>query len=222
MKKLLYFLPWVAVGLISCDGDDEVPSNCIEPMGAIVTETRTVSDFEDISLTGIGNIFLTQGAPQQLSVVTHDNLLSMITTNVVNEELQIDLVGCIDGNITQLDYVITIPDIEHLEINGVGNITGQNDFDLDKLEISLDGVGNVIVSGSSDTLEIVSSGVGNIMAFDLISQICEVDLIGAGNIEVTAESELDVNISGSGNVAYKGNPAIDVNITGSGNLIDAN
>ena len=222
MKKLLFFTLSLGMFLGGCDGNDDDPSTCIEPMAPIVTETRAFSDFHDIELNGIGTILLTQGSPQQVSIVTHQNLLPLITTTVVSEELQIDIDGCINGNIDQLDFVITIPDIEHLELNGVGNISSENNLDLDKLEITIAGVGNAQLMGSSDTLEIVSSGAGNIMAFDLITEVCEIQLSGAGNVEVTALSELDVDISGAGNVSYKGNPVIDVNITGTGNLIDAN
>ena len=204
------------------DSDSNNSNNCIEPTGVITTEVRSVAAFHSIELEGIGNILLTQGSPQQLSIITHQNLLSLIETTVTNEELHIDLDGCIQGMINQFDILITMPDIEKLELQGVGNIVGQNDFNLDTLEVELDGVGEVTMSGTVDYLEITSSGVGNVMAFDLISQACEVTVLGVGNVEVTAEVELDVTISGAGNVFYKGDPSIDANISGEGNLINAN
>ena len=206
----------------ACLDDDDLNNGCIDANGPVLTEERTLSTFKSIELEGIGNILVTQGAPQSVQIVTNQNILSLIETRVVNEELQIDLEPCVNGPLDQLDFLITIPDIEKLELNGVGNIIGQNDFDVDELELELVGVGEVMVSGTADILEVNSSGVGNVMAFDLIAETVEVFLSGAGNVEVTAQVDLDVTISGSGNVSYKGDPSIDANISGSGNLIDAN
>ena len=204
--------------ILSC-GDDDV---CITATGGIVSETREVSSFHSIDLDGVGNILLTQGSPQELRIETHQSILSKLTTVVNNEELQIELRDCIEGSIDKLDIHITIPDIERLEIAGVANIFGQNTFDLDDLELVIEGVGGITMFGTTDRLEINSSGVGNVQVFQLVSNSCEVNLQGAGNVDVTAEQELNVVISGSGNVSFRGTPTINSNISGSGMLIDAN
>lgn len=202
----------------SCGDDD----SCITVSGGIVDETREVSSFHSIRLDGIGNIYLTQGSPQLLRVETNQSIVGRLTTVVNNEELYIELRDCIEGSIDKMDIYITIPDIERLDIAGVASITGQNTFDLDNLELDIEGVGGISVFGTTERLEINSSGVGNVQVFDLISNLCEVNLSGAGNVDVTAQQELDVVISGAGNVSYRGMPTINSNISGSGMLVDAN
>jgi hypothetical protein len=212
---------WVAIiALTACDNDDG--TNCIPVSGNIISETRVLSDFHSITLEGVGNIFITQESPQSVRIETHQNILPLLKTLVSSQHLSIRLDECIEGNIDQLDIYISVPDIERLEISGVGNIEGQNVWNLDNLEISISGVGDINLSGTTDNLDIISQGVGNVRVFELISNICEVNLSGAGNVEVTALDELDVTISGAGNVFYKGMPSISTNITGSGNLIDSN
>ena len=206
----------------SCTTDSD--DDCLDSLGPIVTEIRDVDDFHSIVLKGIGNIFLTQGSTKSLSIETNEELLIRLETTVSNETLTVDLSekDCIIRDIDKLDIFITIPNIESLSVGGVGNITAQNDFDLESLNISLDGVGNATLRGKTDFLETSSSGVGNIHAFDMTAEKCNIVITGVGNVEVTVTSELDVNINGSGNVFYKGNPTVTVDISGSGNVRDSN
>ena len=205
--------------LAACSDDD---TNCVTVSGNLVSETRELADFHSVSFEGVGNLFITQESPQSVRIETRQSIMPLLKTRVNNGQLNIELEDCITGQIDKLDIFISIPDIENLEIDGVGSITGQNAFDLDNLEIEINGVGDVTVNGTTDRLEINSSGVGNVHAFELVSNICEVNITGSGNVEVTAETDLDVIISGTGNVYYKGTPSIESNISGSGNLIDAN
>ena len=214
----------LALLLFSCGDDDDDNSECIEASGPVTTEERVVDNFSSIRFNGVGNLLLTQGAPQSVELVTNENILELIETRVSSGTLIVGFVddACIEGSIDQLDIVVTVPEIETLALEGVGNITGENDFDLDALSIELDGVGNVILSGTVTNLEIASTGVGNVQAFDLESDICEVNLTGVGSVSVTVNSELDVNLTGAGSVRYKGRPTISSSISGTGSLIDAN
>lgn len=207
--------------LTSCSDDDDINS-CVEATGPITSEIRVVDSFHSVSLQGVGNILLTQGPTQSLRIETHEGVLNNLKTTVVNEVLQIDFESCLQGEINQLDIFITIPEIRRLELDGVGTITAQNNFDLDNLSLGLRGVGDITINGTTDLLEINSLGVGNVHAFEMISDMCNIVLSGVGNVEVTVNSELDVVISGAGNVFYRGDPTITTDIAGSGNLINAN
>lgn len=221
---LIGFLFFLAGGMLlitSCDDDDN-GNNCASTTGPVVTETRTLSEFNSISFEGVGNILLTQGSPQSVLIETHQDILEIIETEVKNEELKIEMRRCIDGTADKIDFHITIPEIKTLNLDGVGNIIAQNNLNLDDLDIDLMGVGNIILKGATDNLNVNSSGVGNILAFDLVAKSCEVRLTGVGNVQVNVTDELDVTISGSGNVSYRGNPTISADITGAGSLNDAN
>lgn len=220
---------YLAVGLaflISCGDDDDDDNNdqtnCLEVGNDIVTETIEVSEFNGISFAAVGNLFITQGEPQEMTVTTHPELVDLIDAAVIDNTLEIGLDGCIEGNLAQFDVFVTTPDLELITLAGVANIMTENDLQVDSLSIILSGVGNITLSGSTGPLNIQSLGVGNINAFNFTSDICRIMLSGAGNVEITVLSELDATISGSGNVSYKGSPAVNAAILGGGNVIDAN
>ncbi|MDH3648941.1 MAG: DUF2807 domain-containing protein [Saprospiraceae bacterium] len=213
----------VTTNFVACDKDDDVVNEpCTHITNPIVTEMRTVGDFNRVLLEGIGTVLLTQGTQKPLRIETHAEVLDVLETEVVGGELQIRLTDCVEGMIDRLDIFVSTPEFERIQVDGVGTFVAQNDFDLDNLEIELNGVGDVVLQGVCDRFELESAGVGNIHAFDLSTDICFVAISGTGNAEVTVDSLLDVTISGAGNVFYKGDPMINVDVSGTGNLIDSN
>lgn len=208
--------------LVACSDDDNDPDQCLEISSPIITEMRTVGDFDRILLEGIGTVLMTQGTQKPLRIETHEEVLALLETEVVGGELQISLRDCLNGMIDRLDIFVSTPDIEQVQVDGVGTLVAQNDLDLDRLEVVLNGVGDLFLKGICDELDLTSAGVGNVQAFDLSTQICSVNISGAGNAEVTVDSLLDVTITGAGNVFYKGDPEINLNVTGTGNVIDSN
>jgi hypothetical protein len=48
------------------------------------------------------------------------------------------------------------------------------------------------------------SGASDMKAFDLSTEICEVDASGASDVSVTVSKELYVHVSGASDVRYKG------------------
>lgn len=140
---------------------------------------------------------------------------------MVNDELNLKLNRCED--ISQAVKVhITVPEINSLTLTGVGDFIAQNDFDLTDLKIVLTGVGDFILKGTTTTLDITLSGVGDVKAFDINSDVCNIDITGVGDAEVFVVNELNVTITGAGKVYYKGNPTINSNITGTGSIVDSN
>ncbi len=225
MKNIVAIALIVSTAYLSgCYVDDDMDPNddCIESLGSVVSQDRTLSNFSAISLNGLANINLTQGSPQTVEVVTHTELIDRITTTVTNQELEIDMDFCTDDNISQLDVNITVPDISSISIYGLGDVSTTNDIAVDNLALIVEGVGNFNLEGTVENLTIDSEGVGNVNAYDLVSSNCNVIIEGTGNVEITANTTLDVVITGTGNVYYRGNPTITQNVTGTGNVINGN
>ncbi|MDJ0646858.1 MAG: head GIN domain-containing protein [Flavobacteriaceae bacterium] len=210
---------------LSCSSDDNnnfpPGSNCIQGQGLLVSESRTLVNFHSINSSIFADILLTQGPIEDVVIEAQQNILDEINTQVVNGELRISLDRCVDI-VQAVKIYITIPDVRSLTTTGVGDIVGQNQFDLTDLEITLTGVGDVELEGMTNILDITLTGVGDIETFELNSNICNVNLTGAGDVEVFVDNELDVIITGVGTVFYKGTPSITSNITGSGSIVDAN
>lgn len=218
---LIYCLIFLLV--ISCDsGDNSVNgNNCTYGQGAIVSETRSLANFNSIDNTAVAEILLTQGPQEDVRIEAQYNILQELKTMVVNNKLVISFDHCVDIK-EALKIYITIPDIRSLTLTGVGNILAQNNFDLTTIDIVLTGVGNINLKGTTESLNATLTGVGNINAFELNTDNCDVRINGVGDAEVFVNDALNIAITGRGSVFYKGNPSINSNITGSGSVVDSN
>ncbi|MEX0291426.1 MAG: head GIN domain-containing protein [Flavobacteriaceae bacterium] len=214
--------------LASCNIDDGrnngFGNNCVDGTGPLVNETRSFSSFHSISNNGVGNILLTQGTQEDVTIEAQANILQILKTEVVDETLVISLVDgqCINSITETVTFTVSIPEIKNLELDGVGDFNTQNDIALDSLNLKLNGVGNFGLTGSSDYLDIDLTGVGNVEAFDLSTSFCDIVISGVGTANVTVSDTLNVVIVGQGTVSYKGNPEINSDITGNGEVVNAN
>ena len=59
--------------------------------GDLVTESRQVSDFDRVALSGSGQVVITQGAEEGLSVEADDNLMQYVRTEVSGRTLELGL-----------------------------------------------------------------------------------------------------------------------------------
>jgi len=228
--------------IISCKETPTVSTpELIVGSGRLVTEVRSLTHFHSVDLNTVGNVNVTYGAVQRVSVTVDDNILEYIRTTVSNGNLIIDVDP--DKRLSNFNLTVdlTATDLEEFSNSSAGSINGKNKFTVDSVRLdlsgaggmslqleanqlssSVSGAGNIVLSGKVSTHQLEHSGAGNLLAFDLITETTIINLSGAGKAEVYANQLLDVTISGAGSVYYKGRPTINQNITGSGSLIDSN
>lgn len=241
-RRLFVILSLLSIILISCSDDDNpVSRQKITGSGNLITESRTIPPFNSINLVTVGNVQLTQGATQSVSVTVDDNVMDYILTTVSNGVLTIS--SDTGVNVTDFDLIlnITMIDLEDLTLTGVGNIISAGTFNADVVDLLLHGVGNIDMSlnvdrlnsifsgvgnfqllGSADRHQIIHSAVGNMNAYSLVTDTTIAVLSGVGNAYVFANDTLDATITGMGSLYYKGDPAVHQTITGQGRVIDAN
>ena len=217
---VLALVLWV---LGSCDlSSSDGGRDCLNGEGPVISEIRSLGgEFRSIVHQIPGSIFITQGSPASLTVEGQENLLAFLSSEVDNEILTLNFERCLNSG-QPFNVFVEIPDLRAVSLAGLGNITLENDVTSERLEASIVGAGNINLRGFSDTLEIVIVGQGNAFAFDMESDLCEVDITGQGNVEVTVNDVLDVVINGQGNVFFQGMPSITSEINGSGEIVDAN
>lgn len=217
MKKQAVYLLAILIGsfyITSC-------GNYLEGTGELTTKEMSLDEFNKFTIEGTIDVRLTQGSPQKVMVTAQPNIIDQLKTNVANKHWKIGFETSIRSAKTTV-VEITIPDIEEINILGSGNIDGENDFNLDRLEINVAGSGEVDIFGKATTQEINLNGSGDVKNFDLLSITTKVAITGTGDVEISSEEELNVQISGVGDVKYKGTPNIVSEISGVGQLIDAN
>ncbi|MEL6672591.1 MAG: head GIN domain-containing protein [Bacteroidota bacterium] len=146
----------------------------------------------------------------ELKTATKTSTTSLFTI----DDLQVNLDGAAEADL-ELDG-----DSLYVDVDGAGDITLE--ADLLTLDLSVAGAARYEGEGTVDNQLIVVKGAGNVEAFDMVSQHCEIDFLGAGEAEVNAQQSLDVQIVGAATVYYKGNPSITQSISGLGSLVDSN
>jgi Putative auto-transporter adhesin, head GIN domain len=187
--------------------------------GQLATESRAVSGFSKIDLSGGGELTIQKTGTESLSISAEDNLLPRLTSEVSNDTL---ILGT-KPNTTILPqqpitYTVTVKDLTGVAVSGSGNIRVP-DLTTTALSISISGSGTITVNGTVDDQDLEISGSGGYEAAQLTSKTVKADISGSGTANVLATNVLDVEISGSGTVTYSGNPQIEQEISGSGKLI---
>jgi hypothetical protein len=178
--------------------------------GNVIAEERPVSGFDRVSLSGIGDVIITQGEEESLTVETDDNLMEYIETRVENGTLVLrfaDEVDALRPSETIL-FHLTVKEIVGLSLGGIGDISAPT-LDTDRLEIDLGGVGDVSIgsfAAAVTSLEIDLGGAGDVVIDSLVAEEFSIRLGGDGDVDVgsLAAEESVVHINGAGDVKLAG------------------
>jgi hypothetical protein len=205
--------------------------------GNIVTETRSVSNFDQLDLSGIGDVVLIQGSKEALSIEAEDNVIKHITTEVRNGTLYIGYDHKTIIPTKPVKFTLTMRNIHGLNTTGVSNlqsdkvvtdqleigISGTGSIELisltaDQLSLNVSGAGNFTSEGEVKSQKVNLSGAGNYRGEDLKSKTADITISGLGQVSVWVTDVLDVTISGTGGVDYYGSPQINQQISGLGKI----
>lgn len=243
MKKTigLLLLVVLSVSFSSCIRD----LVCLEGKGGVETRELELAPIQGILLEESAYVTITQADTQKITVTGDRNILDHLYTDVEGEIWRIDLGKNCFRDYT-LDIEIQLPNIDQIAISGSGDIIvddfkDQGDLDLliagsgyiklgeftgtNEVNASIPGSGEIFLSRDFPDLtdlDLTIPGSGEFRAFSAITNNCDVNISGSGDVYVHVLDYLKVLITGSGNVNYKGDPNIDATITGSGQIIDDN
>jgi len=233
-KKRLLLVVLLLVGILTVTGCNAI----ITGSGDVITETRQVSNFDRIVLSGSGEVIVTQGGSESLSIETDDNVMKHVEVKVENGALKLGFKAGVNIiSTTRLIFYVGVDDLSGLTISGSGDIEAGT-LQTERLEATISGSGDVQItnltagevkaniSGSGEiglfgdvaTQDVNISGSGKYLAGDVCSASVKVSVSGSGDATVCAIDTLDSNISGSGSVNYYGRPSINSQSSGSGSL----
>ncbi len=208
----LFLVPFTAatVGLVS----GAVSS------GPVTTESRNVSDIHAVNFATVGEMTITQGDTESLTIRAEDRILRQIKTEVNNGVLsiRIDQAGWNTMNTTKgIYYTLTVKRLDGITLSGAGNIHATN-IKSDSLAVTLSGAGSLEITGEAGDQNVRLSGAGSYAGGNLKSQTVNVELTGMGSATVWATDKLDARISSVGSVNYYGSPQVNKSITGLGGI----
>lgn len=237
MKYLTAILALALFGLAGCSFATTVTRGS----GKMITESRPVSNFQRVDLSGIGELNITQGETESLTIEADDNLMPYIKTTVQNGTLNIGLDttrGAISLNPSKpIKYTLQAKTLDSIVVSGAGNVnapsiksdsftvrtSGAGNITIPQVQATtltsgISGAGSMTLGGQAGTQNATLSGLGNYSAGDLKSTNATVNLTGAGSATVWATDSLDARISGAGSITYYGSPQVKQNISGLGSI----
>ncbi len=146
-------------------------------------------------------------------VIDNKNMTVEVLGTSDYAENEIDIT--ITGNISKIKYKDTMLDVDmtikteaDVNINTLGNISGDIDVTGRNVFIAVNGAGVYNINGTANLTNILLNGAGKIEANDFIVSKAVVELNGAGLCEINTGDELEATINGVGQIKYSGNPEI--------------
>ena len=194
--------------------------------GDVVTEERDVPDFNGLSVSAGIDVYITQGNEKHLKVITDENLLDVIRTEVKDDVLKIYAAKNIRRAESKKVYVEYL-NLNLIKVSSAGDVKGENTLNTNELKIRLSSAGDLVldVSAREIDIDISSSGnaklagktgnlkadlssAGDLNAFDLEAEIGDISVSSAGDARVFITGEAEFSSSSAGDIVYKGNPEI--------------
>ncbi len=217
--------------LSSCDKEN----TCVKSSGTVVKEARIVDEhFENIELNDKINLIIRQDTVFALNVEAGANLLPLITTEVVNNQLVIksdNKCSFLRSYDKPINIYLYIKNIKKISIKGQGNITSSNtllfpEFTIEafkatgsvQLAIFTDylkilqhtGPADFTFTGGSKYTYLYTNGNGWFHFENFNSDDAQVNTSGTGDVILKATKTLLVELYAIGNVYYYGNPIVTI------------
>lgn len=205
--------------------------------GNVINESRSVSGFNQIDLTGTGEIIITQGNTESITVAAEDNLMQYIKTGVNNNKLSLSFDNGMPRLTKGVKFYITVKDLNSINTSGNGKIVSDNlkvnnlainingagngnltNFNAQTLKIIISGAGKMNVAGTVNEQTITISGAGDYNANSLSSKTASISINGGGRATIRVSDTLNAVINGGGQISYIGSPKITQQINGAGNI----
>lgn len=185
--------------------------------GNVITETRSVRDFDGIDVSGVFQVEITAQKDFAVEVEADDNLIPLIKTEVRGGVLHIQTDGRLSSN-SGLKIRISAPDIDDIDASGAAKVNVYA-IDNEQLQIHTSGASRIDVSGQTAKLTIDVSGASKIEAGNLKAETANVDASGASNVSVFATGELRSDASGASKIVYTGSPkSVDKKASGASSV----
>jgi hypothetical protein len=219
MRKLLQLTLLVLIGLaLGGCGMVSLRTGQIRGSGNVTTETREVGAFNAIDVSGVGEVVITQGDADGLTVTTDDNLQAIVLGEVRDDTLYLGIKanqGFSDA--TRVTFTVTVKNLTALTLSGAGTVSASN-LSGEQLTVNHAGAGPVTLAGTVTEQRVTLSGAGSYDGAALVSERATVDLSGLGSVVINASERLDATISGAGSIAYIGSPELHEQVSGLGSI----
>lgn len=245
MKKIRYRFPFFfLLGLLCWVGCEQSDVNCITSNGKTIRQERILEDFDSIDVRDYVNLFISQDSVNKITVESGQNIISGITTEVVNRQLTVrNLNKCnwLRSYDVPVNVYISVKNLMKIYYYSSGNVSTLNtlksysltvevwggcgtiDLDLDIYQgyfVIQMGTVDFNLHGRCAINTIFSGDYGPFQCKDLKTGYSYVTNKSSNDCYVNASQYLRAEIGSIGNIYYTGNPdSLDVYINGAGSVI---
>lgn len=180
------------------------------------TETRNISDFDEIVITSAATVEVKIAEQYEVVVESLDGDLVNLITRLDGDALVIDQS---EGG----DYLIrlSLPELETLALIGAGDVS-VGDADGEDFELAVASSGSITTGNLNfEDIEISVTGSGDLSIGGLEAEQAEISLIGSGDVEIEAMQveEVEVRLVGAGDISAAGEvEELELQITGAGDF----
>jgi len=240
MFKLQYIkscsILFLILSYTSCKKDSWC-TECFERTGKIVTVKRSLSPFNQLVVNDNLNVFITQDSVFDVEIEAGENMMYLIKTDVNDSILTIQNKNKCNWTRSfkkPFNIYIKMPQVKYITSLTSGNIKSLNTLTGYKLEIEINGAGDVELTVNNTTITSSAKNGGNLILHgNLYSHVCTMqspsflyckDLVTSytlletytsGLCYINVTNKFDCEIENIGDVYCYGSPTI-LNKTGNG------
>jgi len=186
--------------------------------GTPVTETVSLTGFTSVSAAMGFRVEITESSTFSVRVTVDDNVVDKLRVTKTGDTLSLALDPGI-YTFMSLRAVVTMPNIEGLELSGGsrGSISGF--VGLASLDLDLSGGSHVEAEGSAGDLTVDASGGSTLDLENFPVHDASITFSGGSSGTISLDGTLDANLSGGSRLWYIGSPTLgDIDTSGASNV----
>jgi hypothetical protein len=204
---------------------------------ALAREERTLAAFDSVLWEAAGELIVTQGDREHLTLEAEPAVLAKIVAEVKGRSLYLGYTGSVQTR-QPVRFRLELKTLTALTTRGSGTLRigalvtpalslrlgGSEELRLASLQartldVNIDGSGDLTIAGGAvDRQQVMLAGSGRYNALALASRQADVAIDGSGELRVAVSELLGARIAGSGEVLYRGKPRVMRSVTGSGEI----
>ena len=239
MKRTILVFPILLLALATLACQVSIPRS-VQGSGDASSEVREVNGFNVIVLEGMGDVFVTVGETESLTIQADDNLLPLLTARVQNGTLRLGIVsGANIHPIRPITFNVTVKELNSITVAGSGNFY-VDPLEADRMTVTIAGSGDINLEGLAlNDFKATISGSGNVYVDEIAAKNVDSTISGSGNIRLVGEAPTqklgvygssdylagdlqtkvsDITIAGSGNVTVWATDQLTALVNGSGDI----
>lgn len=197
-------------------------SEGIRGSGDVITEVRSLENFDTILVEDALNVEITQG-DFSVEVRADDNIVPKIETTVNSGRLTIGFESGLNiRGTTTTEIYVTMPAISQLEMKDAVDVELMGFTGLSDLEVTVEDASDLELSGSADILNITVEDASDVRGFDFITNTCNVALSDASELDIFCNDVINGTLEDASILRYKGNAEIRATTSDASDIRDAN